>query len=260
MRGAKGGSRAPRSRRSRSVVAVLLLLVSLAACQGGGDVEGADADARAGEVAPPAPPVPLTGADDPREPSTPGAEAAVRAALETYRQALLARDGDAAAAAVTTATLDYFAAMLDLALTAGPEEIGALATQDKFFVTLLRERVTRTTLVGLSGPGLFAYGVGQGMFGERSVAGVELGDVVVDGPRASATAVSQGQTAPDAFEFALESGHWKLDLLNLLDALGTTIRLAAADAGQSEQEAIFGLIELSLGRPVDPRVWDRPGS
>lgn len=182
----------------------------------------------------------------------------VRAAFETYRSALLAGDGAAAAAAVSAGTTGYFGEMQELASSAGPEEIGARPMIDRLFVTLVRVRVPRPQLLAMSGVDLLTYGVEEGLVGQETVSAVTLGTITIEGDTADATVVNQGKTTSGRFRFLEEGGAWKVDLLFLLNAADPALRQVAAAAGQDEDEFIFGRVAATTGKPVPPDIWQRP--
>jgi hypothetical protein len=185
-------------------------------------------------------------------------EPLVRATFESYVQALRSRDGTAAAALVSSETIDYYGELAALAGTGGPEEIRARSLVDRLTIALLRALRPPAELATLDGRELFVYGVEAGLIDESTVAANDIGAVRVDGDRAYATLVVSGQETPVDYEFARSGDEWLLDFVPVLERADAGLREIAMQAGQSEDEFIFTAVETVTGRPVDASIFARP--
>lgn len=192
------------------------------------------------------------------QPSPAEVEPAVRATFESYGQALLDRNGSAAAALVTTDTIEYYGTLATLASTGGPEEIGARSLTDRLSIALLRVRRTPAELAQMDGRRLFEYAVEAGLVDESSVANNQLGSIRVDGERALAQVVVGSTPSPFNYEFVREGDRWLFDIVSLIHATDPVLRQAARQAGRPEDELIFQLVESSTGQRVDASIFARP--
>jgi hypothetical protein len=219
------------------VVGVLLGLATLISC-------GQSQDSRV-----------ATPANTAGEPVTSGRDVDdVREGFEAYRSALMDRDGQAAADAVTATTIAKYQEYRDLALTGDESTVKALSIVHRLTVLIVRHRTDVAALKVMDGRALLAHGVEQGWVSQNSVVRLKLGEVTVLGDSASAEATSGGQPA-GRFLFAKEQGRWKLDLAKLLTATDPALRAAAKEQGVSENEYIFSLISATSGRTVTDEIW-----
>jgi hypothetical protein len=89
-----------------------------------------------------------------------------------------------------------------------------------------------------------------------------LGDISIDGDRATAELISEGEIAPVEYVFTKEDGVWKHDQLALLEWLARMLNEAmterSARGGMSEDEIVRMILGMKAGRPVGPEIWDRP--
>src|SRR5262245_13430973 len=87
----------------------------------------------------------------------------VRRGFSAYKQALLAKDGNAAAQAVSANSLAYYDRLRALALSGTKSEIEALDGTEQVLILNLRVRAPAPLLRAGSSQALIAYAVGKGM-------------------------------------------------------------------------------------------------
>ena len=184
---------------------------------------------------------------------------AVRKAFTRYQSALLAKDGSAAAAAVSANSLAFYDRMRNLALAGTKAEIQALDGTEQVLVLSLRVRAPRPLLRSGSPDALIAYAVDQGMISAGTVARTQLGEITLHGTEADATLLLDGHPVPGAgFRFHREGDVWNFDLEHAsLLARGIFGRLAE-QRGVSQEALILELLSKTSGRSVGPEVWDPP--
>jgi hypothetical protein len=193
-----------------------------------------------------------------QQPSAPDAESAVRAAYEGYRQALLDRDGRAAAALVSDSTIEYFQSLAAIAGTGGPEGIRARSLNDRLTIALLRVRRPPAELARMDGRELFAFGVEAGLFDSSSVADIRLGGVRVEGDRALAQLVIRGEASRLVYEFVRAGADWRLDVGPALLVANTVLKQLVRQASVPEDQFIFQMVESVSGQRVDASIFARP--
>jgi hypothetical protein len=179
--------------------------------------------------------------------------------FERYRQALLARDGKAAAAAVTQSSHLWHERLRDLALAAPREEVAALPLADRLAVLRLRHEFTAPELAPLSGAELIAVSVAEAWNSPATLQKLELATIEATGDTATATVARGGDATPIGFTFRREQGAWRLDLVALARAAEPTLAEAlaelAARTGADPDRTLPLAIEHSSGHLVDKDLW-----
>jgi hypothetical protein len=187
------------------------------------------------------------------------AAAEIRTAFARYRQALLARDGQAAAAAVTRASHAWHERLRDLALAAPREQVAALPLADRLAVLRLRHEFTAAELAPLSGAELIAVSVAEAWSSPATLQKLELATIEATGDTATAAVARGGDATPIGFTFRREAGVWRLDLVALARAAEPTLAEAlaelAARTGADPDRTLPLAIEHSSGHLVDKDLW-----
>ena len=149
----------------------------------------------------------------------------MRAAFDAYTKAALARDGATASSLVASPVLEFYDQARDAALTGTAAQVRRLPVSQQLTVYSMRGELDPAVLRRSSPEELVEAAVDKGLVGEQGIRNLELGDVDVDGDRASAEVAAGGRTAPFRFMFLREGGQWKIDLLPLLKIATTPSRL-----------------------------------
>jgi len=192
----------------------------------------------------------------PKKPLSPEEEKlAVKGCFDSYRAAIKARKGKAAADLVATATLDYYDRMRQSALTAGEQEVRGMSFTDASFVLLCRHRLDIERLKSMDGKGLLAHGANEGWVGKQQSQDVTLGPIELDGDTASAQAMVNGQPGPFRFSFNKEKGQWKLDLMPLLNFANSAIEPLISMTGQTKEELILETLRQLTGQAPSADIW-----
>ena len=184
----------------------------------------------------------------------------VREVFDRYKRAILSSDGAAAVQLVTRGSLDHYERLRVMAMEAGPDEIRRSSISDRMMIGMLRLRLSRGTLAGMSGRDLCRHAVEQGWIGREGTLSSDIGEVHVSGTEAAAVAVVNGSPTPLRFQFLKEDGNWKFDLAALIRVVDATLPQVARQAGMSEDEFILESLELATGQPVTEAVWERPSA
>lgn len=178
----------------------------------------------------------------------------IRACFDKYFAALKAGNGEMAASLVDNNTLQHFQRMLDLARTADSTTVRGLDAMDQMTVLSMRIQVPADELRTLDPRAAVARSVSKGMMADGGPDGLGLGDVTVEGDKASAPLKMFGFPTPAKFSFQREDGRWHIDLTSLFDlskqALGQM-----AGVGEEGNAMLMKMLEENTGMPVPAGVW-----
>ncbi|MEU0091590.1 hypothetical protein [Kribbella sp. NPDC006257] len=152
-------------------------------------------------------------------------KAAVTQAFTAYREALLAKNGKAAAALLTADSLAYYARLKKLALSAPEAELRRVQLSEQLAVLFLRLRVRADDLRRWSPTelGIDSVENDQSSTGAK-VSRMSTGAVDVSGDTASVLMKLDGKETGFSFSFWRESGHWKFRMLPLLESGENSMR------------------------------------
>ncbi len=185
---------------------------------------------------------------------------AVRRVFSAYRSALLAGEGDAAAALLSRSTYDYYDEMRRLALYGDAATVQAQSLINQLQILMLRLRIPADELESLSPGELIAHAVDQGWIGKSSVLETQPGKALAEGDVAVLHVRIDEQDAGPAFHFRRESGAWRLDLVPATQLGNAALQVAASQQGVPEREFLLVLVESVLGRKIGSEAWLPPRS
>lgn len=178
--------------------------------------------------------------------------------FSSYRKAILDQDGDTAVTFLSNATIHEYQRYVDWALTAEQQELESLSFINRMQVIILRHRIPLETLRSLDGRSAIIYAVDRDWIGKDSVIRTKVGKIEITDNRATSEVIIGGQKAPNRFQFRYEGDSWKFDLISLLRDSNTAMKGAAKQAGLSEDEFLFTILESISGEKVDESIWMPP--
>ena len=193
------------------------------------------------------------------------AEAAVRATFEAYRQALIAGDGERAAALVDRATGDYYRELKRLVLDGSAEDVRRRTFVDRFLVVAFRHQFDAAELTGMELADVIVRAMEIGWINSAAIEQLAVGAVRIDGDEAYAAARTRasledpelgGGIDEMEYRFAKEGGIWKFRFSALVSSIDEVMRNLAEQLGAEEDDLIFTLVESLTGVEVLPEVWD----
>lgn len=182
--------------------------------------------------------------------------AAVSAAFERYRAAILAQDADAAFALVDQTTRGYYRELLQVVLHATPADMPQLMIMVKLAVLQSRREIPRATLLELDGETYFKLSVERGWFSREAMRALHLDRIEIDGDRAQSKVERDGELVPAGFEFTREQGAWKINLMPAVIAGEWAMQQVVRASGKAEDEFIFDLVEAHTGARPDASIWE----
>jgi hypothetical protein len=182
--------------------------------------------------------------------------AQVNATFAAFVRALGDRDADAGVAVLSAASLDEWRRTRALALDGKRKEVEALPTGRRFAVLALRHAAPPFLAKDGDSEALARRAIEAGLADREGLSRIELGDVVVQGERASGQLFAAGLPSGFRAGFVRESGRWRLDLPMTLDAAGRVVAQAAKASESSEDSVIAGLLFVSSGRRPTAQLWE----
>lgn len=180
----------------------------------------------------------------------------VRTVFEEYRTAILAKDGETAAARVGEGVISRFDEWRNAALVADRPSLQRLSVGTQIFVLRARLELSRAELQSLSGRGLFVHAVTAGWIPRSSVEGWQTGIATIDDRSASLT-LTKG-TGEMQMPFVFEQGEWRIDLSPAMAADETELEDRESDPDGSLGEFVEEWLRDHSSEPFDPAVWDGP--
>ena len=204
-------------------------------------------------------------AAQPPTPESGDAEAAVRATFEAYRQALIAGDGERAAALVDRETDAYYRELKRLVLDGGEEEVRQRTFVDRFLIVAFRHQFDAAELTGMDLADVIVRAMEIGWINGAAIEQLAVGEVRIEGNEAFAAARTRASLEDAAlgggideleYRFVNEGGTWKFRFSALVSSIDEVMRNLAEQLGADEDDLIFTLVESLTGVEVLPEVWD----
>jgi hypothetical protein len=185
---------------------------------------------------------------------------AVERGFAAYKSALERRDGARAASAVSANSLAYYDRVRQMALTASREELSKVEGTERMLALGMRHQAPAELLATATPAELLAYAVSAGLVTNTAVAETELGEVSIEGERARAWIVVDGEPMRGVLQFVREDGLWKFDLEFAMRSSSGLIAALAQKSGLTEDAVIFQLLSQGTGKPVAPEIWIPPAA
>ena len=184
----------------------------------------------------------------------------IKQCFENYKEAILAKDGKKVVQYVDQNTKDYYAQVLEWALTAKREEVENLPLIDRMQVLIMRFKIPAEQLRGMNGEDTLVFAVDNGMVGGRANR-LTAGTVTVDGNSGKMEVLAyRMESAGILFGFNRENGEWKIDLTSILSARKFALELALRISKLTENEFIFESLKgMSPDQPPTDDLWNPVG-
>lgn len=181
----------------------------------------------------------------------------IQVVFQKYRTALLERDGEAAWAVLDSHTQNFYATVLQDALSLPRRELSRLDRVHRFTVLRLRTDLRRAELQNMTGHDVLVMAVQNGWVSNASLAAMtNLSKVQVTGLYASAF-VPESPKVP-AFHFIKEGSEWKFSLVKGFGLINATFRQLQAESRLSEKDFLIHMLQQVSKYEVDERIWDGP--
>jgi hypothetical protein len=182
-------------------------------------------------------------------------KAAVAQAFSSYREALLANDGKTAAALLTAESLEYFAAIRKLALTAPESYLRRARISDQLAVIFLRTTVPVENIRRWSTTQLVSHAVRCGQLNAAALERMSAGTVEVSGDVGTVLMKLDGKESRASFTFYRESGRWKFRLVPLLEAAEGALRARVQEQHITERRFVDESLAATLSPEEIREAW-----
>jgi hypothetical protein len=180
---------------------------------------------------------------------------AIRDCFMGYKVAILNDEGKEAIRYIDSRTIRYYTQMLSLTRSADSTTVAGLSFLDKLMVLSVRHRTTKAELKPMNGEDLLVYAINHGMVGKNGVVQNDLGAITIDESFATGQLIHNGQPTPLKFHFYKEQEQWKLNLTALFPMAEAAMQHMLAESGESENDYLLTLLEMTTGKKPAPSVW-----
>ena len=182
--------------------------------------------------------------------------ASIHRSFDALKRALAARDGDAAVALLSTASLAEWAQDRELVLHGSRAAVEALPPGRRLAVLALRHAQPVFLLRDGAPSELASAAVRGGLVDRTALEAIELGDVArLAADRASGLVLAAGLPSGFRAGFVREHAAWRLDLPSSLAAAGHVVSQTAQATGLGETAVILNLIGAASGEPTSEAIW-----
>ena len=182
----------------------------------------------------------------------------VRSSYAAYAKAVSVKDGGTSSGLVSGSTLDYYARLRDLALTADRDALGRERVIDQLAVLSMRANIPADTLRTADPRGVVAAAVKSQVISGGGAGATELGEVKVTGDEATATlGVGGSQEVP--MRFQREGGGWKVDLTGLLAPAEAALEAALQREKLTPERLLQQVMTTRVGAAKAERLWEPLG-
>ena len=195
-------------------------------------------------------------------PPTARDEAKAREVFDAFRSAVVAKNGNAAAALVSNPGLEQVAYIQELALYASREVLEAAPVSAEMYVLLLRLNLTAQQLQSMQPADVLAFGIEKGIIGNLWQADDQL-----HGFRFITSGVGSGERVRNHLNKAQPVGApirlvregfetWRMDIAPELEALDENMRSLAKHRQLSERTVARAVVEFYSMKRLQPRDFE----
>jgi hypothetical protein len=186
--------------------------------------------------------------------AAPGDEAAIAETFVTARGALQDRDGERVLSTLSEADRLRVETIRAAALSGTQASLSALSPSERFAARGLRHYMSQAEIRRREPAALVEYALDKGWLGPNIIRQAGLGRVSVQGRKATAALLVNGQPVLVPAAFVREDGAWRIDLGQSLEIADVLVRTTAALSKRTEDQVIAETLERLSGRaPVSPR-------
>jgi hypothetical protein len=189
----------------------------------------------------------------------PDPAAEVESSYAAYAKAVSAKDGGTSSGLVSGSTLDYYARLRDLALTADRAALAKERVIDQLAVLSMRANIPVDTLRTADPRGVVAAAVKLQVISGGGAGSSELSGVRVEGDTASGTLGVAGGAQQVPMRFHREGGARKVDLTGLLEPAETSLKAALQREKLTPEGLLRQVMTTRVGAAKAERLWEPLG-
>jgi hypothetical protein len=183
----------------------------------------------------------------------------VQAGYAAYAEAVSAKDGGTSSGLVSASTLDHYARLRDLALTADRAALARERVIDQLAVLSMRASIPADTLRTADPRAVVAAAVQAQVISGGGAGSSELSGVKVDGDSATGTLGVAGGTQQVPMRFHREGGAWKVDLTGLLEPAEASLKTVLERERLTPEGLLRQVMTTRVGAAKAERLWEPLG-
>ncbi|MCW5765363.1 MAG: hypothetical protein KIT68_05250 [Phycisphaeraceae bacterium] len=185
-------------------------------------------------------------------------KAAIKAALEANRQAVLARDAEGFMQSISEGSIEWFDRVLRLARTGPRSDVLALRPIDRALIIALRNRVPRKDLMKFDGRSFIRWAMELGWWDASAEDEETVGSIRVLATTATVKMRLEGRRTDREVGFVKEGDAWKVDMGDGARQYDRRFREAMDRYRLDENRTILQLETIMSGREARDDLWDPP--
>ncbi len=175
--------------------------------------------------------------------------------FNSYRLALLDKDGAKAVSLVDAATIALYEKDRLLALTGTKEELLQLPMMKLMQVLMYRQRMSAEELKTMDGASIFHHGIEQGWIAADTVKNLSTHSSTVILNQAKVGISVNGRPSGYSYSFNREGGQWKFNPVGVMDIVQKSLATLAEQQGLSETDFVCQVVEFVTNQPVTEETW-----
>ena len=173
----------------------------------------------------------------------------------SYQAAVVNDKGIEAAQYLDSHSIAYFNKILENVRSADSVALESLSLPEKFNVLMVRHLSTKKEIMALTPQKLAAFNYTHGWGGKDDLQDATLGKVKIKNNTATAPLVKDGKKTDTTYTFYLEGSEWKIDITPFVHEGEKDFQDMLQ--GKSENEFIFGMLELMSGKTPSRSIWKK---
>lgn len=183
--------------------------------------------------------------------------AAVKAVLNQYRDAVVAKNGEAVYKLLDGKTISWYEDTIKDAVSLPKADLAKRDFLGKLTILRLRHEMTRPELEKKTGKDVIVDGVKNGWIGGSFADMIVIQSVGKNKDGVTYVTLQQNPKVP-AFYFANEDGKWKLALSNGFGIAQKGFEQIQAKSGLSADDFLCKMLEDATRKKVDRKIFDGP--
>lgn len=179
----------------------------------------------------------------------------IQESFKNYTAALLDNQGHLAINYLAQNTINYYGTLLQHVKSSDSTQLMNLTVLDRLMVLIIRQRASKSEILGFDAKGLLIYAINKGMVGKNTLNNNELGKITIEGNSAKAAYRVNGIKTPLYLDFYKEENTWRLDLTSVFTFSNMAFNQLVQASGMQVNEYLEVLLEIVSGKKPDASIW-----
>ncbi|GLB53919.1 hypothetical protein NBRC110019_29600 [Neptunitalea chrysea] len=183
-------------------------------------------------------------------------EQQIRQVFTAYKEAVTNKDGITAYSLINQKTTSFYQRVWDDCKKADSITVSKYPFEEKLWVLTSRHLIPEDLANQLTVKEVFCFLLRKNWIHKEDLSMLEIGEMEIDGAFAIAQMQYNGADIPYFFQFEKEgNGHWKVNLIEMLEAAGRNVEAIIAAGNLSENKFIIESIEKISGKKTNKKIW-----